>query len=98
MPVDRVLISRRVSAGALALAAMGCLALVPQQARAQSCHVNGAFGMDFGTVTSSGRGAVSSLTYTCAPDYSGSNSTYSSRPIIGGDTPPDESGTEDPLV
>jgi spore coat protein U-like protein len=43
---------------------------------AQSCYVNGAFGMNFGTVGTSGRAATSQLTYTCAPDYSGANQTY----------------------
>ena len=45
-------------------------------AQAQSCHVSGAFGMNFGTVTASGKSATSSVTYVCAPDYSGGQTYY----------------------
>ncbi|MCC8401573.1 spore coat U domain-containing protein [Paraburkholderia sp. MMS20-SJTN17] len=56
------------------LAVFVALALHVQPAHAQSsdsCFVNGAFGMDFGTVTSSGRPATSQLNITCEPDFSG---------------------------
>lgn len=41
------------------------LAWAPLTGHAQQCHVNGAFGMDFGTVNSSGKSAVSSVQFTC---------------------------------
>lgn len=45
-------------------------------ALAQSCYVSGAFGLNFGEVTAAGKAANSSITYTCAPDYSGGRTTY----------------------
>lgn len=45
-------------------------------AAAQSCYVSGAFGMNFGDVTAAGKSAISSVPYTCAPDYSGAGNTY----------------------
>lgn len=41
------------------------LALLSPAAHAQQCHVNGAFGMDFGTVGSAGKGVASSVQYAC---------------------------------
>jgi spore coat protein U-like protein len=58
---------RWVLAGWLALA-------VP--AAAQSCYVSGAFGLNFGAVSSAGKDASASITYTCTPDYSGAGHTY----------------------
>lgn len=47
-----------------------------QSAHAQSCHTNGAFNMDFGTVNSSGRATTSSISTTCQPDFSGGRTYY----------------------
>lgn len=41
------------------------LACAPLAARAQQCHVNGAFGMEFGSVNSSGKAATSTIQYAC---------------------------------
>lgn len=60
---------------ALALLAV-MLSGAPDAARAQSCYINGAFGMNFGTVSSNGQSAVSSISVTCLPDYSGGNQTF----------------------
>lgn len=51
------------------------LLFVSTTARAQSCHVNGAFALNFGMVTGSGRAATSSVNFTCSPDYSSSQNT-----------------------
>lgn len=75
MQIDRM-IAR--AAAALALKALALLAMLAgaPAAQAQSCHVNGSFSMNFGTVTSSGRAATSSLSYTCAPDYTTGQTLY----------------------
>ena len=59
-----------------AAALIFCLGGTSAPAHAQSCYINGAFGMNFGTVTSAGRASTSSLNFTCQPDYSGRNATY----------------------
>lgn len=41
------------------------LAWAPLAAKAQQCHVNGAFGMEFGSVNSSGKAATSTIQYAC---------------------------------
>ena len=73
MPIDRDFSPwRRRLAGAALFAGL----VAPLPALAQSCYVSGAFGMNFGTVTSSGRAASSSVNHTCAPDYSGAGNTF----------------------
>lgn len=67
---------RRLSAWLGALLMLPFAMIQVQQAQAQSCYVSGAFGMNFGAVTSNGRTAISSVSYTCAPDYSGRNRTF----------------------
>lgn len=57
------------------LIAMG-LFLLSQGAQAQTCHVEGSFSMNFGTVTGAGRATTSNLKYTCAPDYAGGRTLY----------------------
>jgi len=52
------------------------LSIAWRPAQAQSCYISGAFGMNFGTVTASGKSATSSVTYVCAPDYSGGRTYY----------------------
>ncbi|MFZ7338395.1 hypothetical protein ACLS0R_19395, partial [Comamonas jiangduensis] len=52
-------------------------------AQAQSCYYNGAFGMNFGTVGSSGGSSTSSVTYTCAPSYNGQTYYYQICVYIG---------------
>ncbi|MGE8659053.1 MAG: spore coat U domain-containing protein [Achromobacter sp.] len=54
----------------LALTACGPAAL------AQNCYVQGAFGMDFGSVTASGRAAASSIKFNCEPDYGRGGTFY----------------------
>jgi spore coat protein U-like protein len=61
---------------ALALLLLLGIASAPRPAQAQGCFVNGAFGMNFGTVTSAGRATTSSLNFTCAPDFGNSALTY----------------------
>jgi len=56
--------------------AIALLLLAPLAAQAQDCHVSGAFGMDFGQVTGSGKAATSSVAVVCAPDYSGAGRTF----------------------
>lgn len=51
------------------------LGLYSPAGQAQSCYVNGAFSMNFGLVTGSGRAASSSVNYTCSPDYSSAQNT-----------------------
>ncbi|EEA03847.1 Spore coat U domain protein [Burkholderia sp. H160] len=70
MPIARAFL-RNPAALMIWLAVFVALALHVRPAHAQSCFVNGAFGMDFGTVTSSGRAATSPVNITCQPDYSG---------------------------
>lgn len=53
------------------------------EVQAQSCYYHGAFGMNFGTVSSSGGSATSSVTYTCAPSYSGQTYYYQICVYIG---------------
>lgn len=43
--------------------------------QAQSCYVNGAFGLDFGSVSVRGSAASSAIRFTCAPDYA-TGATY----------------------
>ena len=69
MPIRRLL-------GLCQLMAMGLLFLASPSAQAQTCHVNGAFSMNFGTVTAAGRATTSNLKYTCAPDYAGGRTLY----------------------
>lgn len=69
-------LARWWAAGMGMLLAGVLLSTLAPPAQAQSCYVNGAFGMNFGSVTTSGRAATSSLGYTCAPDYSGSQRTF----------------------
>ncbi len=60
-----------------ALCAFGlALMLAVATACAQSCYVSGAFGLNFGPVTPAGKASSSSVSYTCAPDYSGAGNTY----------------------
>lgn len=69
-------VSRRHGGRWAAIAlAWGALGLASQSVHAESCYVGGAFGMNFGVVTSSGRAATSSVSYVCEPDYSRSDHT-----------------------
>lgn len=52
------------------LAASLAAVLLAWPVRSQSCFVSGAFGMNFGAVSRNGRSASSSISFTCAPDYS----------------------------
>lgn len=71
--VDRRAGHRRWVAGLLACLALTCMA---SPVRAQSCYVSGALGLNFGTVSSSGKAASATVTYTCAPDYSALGNTF----------------------
>jgi spore coat protein U-like protein len=73
MPIARALL-RSPTARLVCLAMI--LALHAQPARSQSCFAPAAFGLNFGTVNSSGGAAMSQLAVTCAPDYSGGQTYY----------------------
>jgi spore coat protein U-like protein len=73
-------IARRLARHPLALAVWLALvlfvALRARPADSQTCFVNGAFGLNFGAVTSSGRAAASSLSFTCQPDFTTGHPLY----------------------
>ncbi|MPW06473.1 hypothetical protein GCT19_12580 [Paraburkholderia sp. CNPSo 3155] len=75
MPIARAL-PRKPTALMIWLVVVVALALHAPLAHSQSCYVSGAFGMSFGTVSSSGRAATSAITVNCQPDYSGGQTYY----------------------
>ncbi|MFP4891061.1 spore coat protein U domain-containing protein [Paraburkholderia sp. EG304] len=75
MPIARAS-PRKPTALMFWLVIVVALALHAPLAHSQSCYVSGAFGMSFGTVSSSGRAATSAITVNCQPDYSGGQTYY----------------------
>lgn len=76
MSLIRVLSAWRAWMASLVPVLLTGLALIPTSAQAQQCYVNGSFLMNFGAVTGSGSASSTSINVTCAPDYSGTNSTF----------------------
>ncbi len=60
----------------LALLVAIVVAAAPRPAQAQGCFVNGAFGMNFGSVTAAGRAATSAVNFTCMPDFGNTTATH----------------------
>ncbi len=67
---DRPHLARRLSAWLVATV----LACMPLAALAQTCHISGSFGLNFGSVNANGKSATSSITYVCQ--------NYTSAPVL----------------